>query len=204
MLLVGGWDGDVIHFADAWFLQFPTDTTISAASELASAVVDEHGAHLRWSVSADTTATLTVERSSDALEWQPAGSAHALDSDTVTYDDPGLLAGKRAAYRLLVESPGRFFLTAAAWVQAPLAPTALTLAPIVNPQKGALAIHFTLAQGVPAQLQLLDIAGRLEEDVKLPAGSTSWTLRTPRAAGIYFVRLSQSGAHRVRRLIAVR
>ncbi|HEY6193832.1 MAG TPA: T9SS type A sorting domain-containing protein [Candidatus Eisenbacteria bacterium] len=84
----------------------------------------------------------------------------------------------------------------------------LALAPVYpNPARGELSVALSLPASGPATLELLDLAGRRVAVRAIPAAGpgprTESFAREARSlpAGMYFVRLSQSGASVVRRVV---
>jgi hypothetical protein len=78
-----------------------------------------------------------------------------------------------------------------------------------NPARGAARVAFTLPDGPPARLELVDLAGRRVRSLELRAGGAGvrhaeldriGELRP----GLYLVRLSQAGRHATRKLVVVR
>jgi hypothetical protein len=77
-----------------------------------------------------------------------------------------------------------------------------------NPAVGGLRVHFTLASGERAVLELMDVAGRRvarREVGSLGPGRHSVVLAPAHARqGLYFVRLSQGGRALTARAVLVR
>jgi hypothetical protein len=79
-----------------------------------------------------------------------------------------------------------------------------------NPSDGPVSVTFSLPGSAPATLELFDVAGRrlAERAVGgLGAGTHQLRLDTDRvrlAAGLYLVRLRQSGRERVARAVIAR
>ncbi len=78
-----------------------------------------------------------------------------------------------------------------------------------NPVTSHLAIHFALANGGAARLELLDIAGRRVRSTALEGGASGertmgWELGSDIPSGLYWLRLSQAGKSVTTRVVVVR
>ena len=90
-----------------------------------------------------------------------------------------------------------------------VAPALLDIHP--NPSHGELRVSFSLAEGGPGTLALIDIAGRSVSERRVKWSSVGGARQTvdlaegaSLAAGVYFVRLTQGGRSIVRRVRIVR
>jgi len=80
---------------------------------------------------------------------------------------------------------------------------------VPNPLRGDLVVEFRLPDAAPAQLEVFDLAGRrmIRESVgALGGGSHSIRVKSgaPLPAGLYVVRLTRAGEHRVKRAVVLR
>ena len=77
----------------------------------------------------------------------------------------------------------------------------------LDPGPGALRVEFTLADGAPATLELMDVTGRrvaTHEVGALGAGRHAIAMRQRLPAGVYLVRLSQASVARVMKAVVLR
>jgi hypothetical protein len=113
----------------------------------------------------------------------------------LVYEDVDVRPGTSYGYRLSLREGGVEKFYGETWVSVP--PLALTLEGLrPNPAVGEPAAAFTLPSGAPARLQLLDVTGRVRlsrEVGNLGAGSHLVGLGGSVPAGIYWLRLTQSG-----------
>jgi hypothetical protein len=78
---------------------------------------------------------------------------------------------------------------------------------IPNPSRGAMRVELSLADGGPASLELVDLAGRrvaARELNSLGAGRHSVELRESLPTGVYFLRLAQGGRTRIAKAVVLR
>lgn len=200
LLITGGYTDNENFFADAWQLDFVETTAVQVS--LMGASADTRGAHLRWYVTA-IGATGIVERSSDGHAWQALGAAERSGTDALSFDDPTLAPGVRAAYRLCVTQGAQVTFTAAAWVSRAAA-DGLALSALPHAPGVAAAVNFTLAGGRDARLRLYDVSGRLRANVTLAPAMQAWAFREPLEPGLYVAELTQGSARRTARVIALR
>jgi hypothetical protein len=169
----------------------PTSVLVS----LASAEAEPGLVRLTWHAAEGASLLATVERRTEATEWQRQSDISADGSGRLVYEDRAITAGERYAYRLAYREDTGDTYTAETWVDVPALRFALRgLTP--NPSAGDPVVAFSLASGEPATLELYDLGGRLvlsREVGALGAGAHSMRLdagsRLP--AGVYAVRLRQ-------------
>jgi PKD repeat protein len=139
--------------------------------------------------------TGTGHRTAWAYEGKPAG-APLLH---IEYTGPGPAPAQGARAAIAAEP-------AAAPVAAPRYEFALhRLSP--NPSRGQLHLEFTLADGQPVALQVLDLMGRrvAERDLGSPGpGRHVFELRQPLPPGLYAVRLVQGSQARIMKAVVVK
>jgi hypothetical protein len=118
-------------------------------------------------------------------------------------------AGGRYAYRLRIEDAGAERFVGETWVDVP-SRTRLAIANIrPNPARRDAWVTFSLPNGAPATLSLLDIAGRMirEREVgSFGAGTHQLNLVESGALepGLYLVRVTQGGSSETSRLTVVK
>ena len=200
LLLTGGYYDNTRYFGDAWQLGFTEPTAVQVS--LASATADARGAHLRWYVPSGN-AVGQAERSSDGNTWQALGVADRSGTDAMTYDDATLAAGARAAYRLRITEGAQVTYTPAAWLSR-VGTDGLALSAMPHGPGAPAAVRFTLAAGIDARLKLFDVSGRMRASVALAPAMQAWTFRESLEPGLYVAELTQGGARRTARVIALR
>ena len=133
-----------------------------------------------------------------------SGQVHG--SGQLRYEDRAVSAGDRYPYRLGYLESGVEEFTAETCVEVPTLALALEgLRP--NPAMGELVASFTLPSGAPARLQLLDVTGRVwlaREVGDLGPGSHLVRLGGSMPAGMYWLRLTQTGRSLLARGVVVR
>jgi hypothetical protein len=168
---------------------FPT----AALASLVSAEVRASTVQLRWYLSLDHPATLTVYRSNVGGLWQSLGTVTPDGSGYVHYDDANVVAGTRYGYRLGLRSGGGEVFAGEAWVEVPpssadqavLVPTPVTA--------GEVTVSFAAPVGHAVRVSLFDLAGRLVASQQVVGGSARQSVGLARsndlAPGVYLVRV---------------
>jgi hypothetical protein len=154
-----------------------------------------------WSAPAGFGATLF--RRDGAAPYQDLGPVTADAANTIVYVDRSVTPGRSYGYRLGVQGFCQAFVGAVT-VSVPALELALYgFQP--NPTAQDVNVSFSLASGDPAALALYDVSGR--EVYRLQVGAlgpgphvVNLTQGVSVKAGLYFVRLSQGGRTRVRRV----
>jgi hypothetical protein len=152
---------------------------------------------------------VAVERRETDRPWQQIGAASSDGTGQVRYDDADIVPGTRYAYRLGYRSGTEQLYTSEAWVDVPRAAMLSLEGARPNPAVDHLTVSFSLADGSPAALAVVDIAGRAvvrREVGTLGAGRHVMPLDlgpglTP---GIYWLRLSQGGRVLRARTVVIR
>jgi hypothetical protein len=202
MVLFGGWSG-YDFLGDTQFLSWGQTGVSGSASAVTRA---EPGvAHVTWTLSNATGAYVGVYRRDASGDWSSIGTAMADASGLVTFEDPTVAAGQSYGYTLVMASARGAEVSGETQVDVP-APTdfghgtnvAFGLSRIhPNPVMGRFTVSMALENASPARLEIFDVRGRLvsSREVGSP-GAGPRTLEMDRGgwtAGVYFVRLSQSG-----------
>ncbi len=173
--------------------EFPTPVLVS----LVSAAALGGRVRLEWSLGIGV-AEAAVYRSAAGGPWMRVATLAPDGRGRVAYEDGAAVPGTRYGYRLGLMEAGVEVFAGEAWVEVPRALLALEGAR-PNPSPGrALTAAFTLADGAPARLEALDLAGRrvaTSEVGSLGAGQHLVTMARPGALppGLYWLRLTQAG-----------
>jgi hypothetical protein len=179
-----------------------SDATPALAASLLSSSAEPGAVRLAWA--APAAGALAVERRTDASGWQPAGAPERDGAGAATFVDTVVEPGGRYAYRLVQTLGGATAYTAETWVDVPW-PRVLALEGArPNPAVRDVSVAFSLPDGAPARLALVDVAGRVvaSRDVGalgpgphvVPLGDAA-RLR----AGVYLLRLMHGGRTLVRK-----
>jgi hypothetical protein len=135
------------------------------------------------------------------------GTLRSAADGSLTYTDRAALSEQSYDYRLGVMQDGREYFYGQTTVRITPATTVLSLAGArPNPVTAASAfvIEFSLTGHSAATLDLLDLSGRRVLSRELSAGSHSVTLdRGALRPGVYFVRLTQAGTTRNKRIVVL-
>jgi len=175
---------------------------------LVSADIGTDGVKLTWLAGGSGSGVATVYRSPVGGEWTRIGKVTADGTGYLRYTDPIDPTAFRIGYRLGIVDAGVEGFCGETWVDLPAREgnASFALEPVrPNPvQGGTLTVRFTLAGGMAASLDLLDVAGRrvaTREVGSLGAGPHSTNLGTGQhlAPGLYLVRLTQGTNTRVTR-----
>jgi len=165
-----------------------------------SAVVQQVVSRAGWASgnAAVILITGTGHRTAWAYDGLPAGAP--LLHVEYTGPEPAPAPGARAA---IAEEPAVAPLVAPVPTKYEFALHRLS----PNPSRGQLQVEFTLADGQPAALQVLDLMGRrvAERDLGSPGpGRHVFELRQPLPPGFYAVRLVQGSQVRVMKAVVVK
>jgi hypothetical protein len=148
----------------------------------------------------------TVYRQAPHSAWAAVASIAGDGTGMLNFADASVEAGARYGYRLGVREAGAEQYYGETWISVP-AP-ALTLDGLrPNPTSGEAVASFTLPNGSPARLELVDVAGRvwLTRAVgDLGAGSHLVHLGSSMPVGMYWLRLTQGGRSLLARGVVVR
>ncbi len=176
--------------APTWTL----DGIVPVQLSLSSATADADGVHLRWWAAERVTAT--VYRRTATGAWAAQGTAASDGTGLITWHDRQVAAGERYGYRLGITEAGRETFVGEAWVNVPATLALAIEGARPNPIRGEFTVAFALPAPASATLEVFDLSGRLVQRTaleNLPAGRHVRQLEAPPGAGLYFLRLTQSG-----------
>ena len=164
---------------------------------------------LVWQLAGGIPGSVTVSRRTATLPWEVLGAAVPEGTERLRYEDRGVIAGSRYAYRLGWSEGGLERYSAETWIEVPAARLALTLEGFrPNPAAGSPTVALTLPDGAPATLEAYDIAGRqvLAREVgSLGPGRHLVRLESGGLEpGVYHLRLRRAGAALAARGLVVR
>lgn len=151
---------------------------------------------LRWYISTEGAATLTVYRRTVIDGWRPIGRVTPDGSGFVAFEDEDVVAGARYGYRLGVRPEGEpESFAETAWVDLPLSETDLAVS-VPNPViSGDVLVTFAAPAGQTVRVTLFDLAGRVvaSRDVAGGLGRQSVALApaSSLAPGLYLVRIGR-------------
>jgi hypothetical protein len=170
----------------------PTPTTLAAVT----AAFRAGRVELVWYGASMTGVLATVYRRTEQADWTEVARIAGDGTGTLRFADANVLPGGRYDYRLGVRRGGAEEYLGETSVVVPMLSLALEgLRP--NPAAGDLMAAFTLSNGTPAKLELLDVTGRLwltRAVGDLGAGSHTLRLEKRVPAGIYWLRLTQGSS----------
>jgi hypothetical protein len=173
-----------------------------------AARVGSEGVDLTWFVPAAVGEQVSVFRRRAEEPWQFLASVQVDGSGMVRHLDATAAAGAEVGYRVTFLDAGIEVAGGEVWLDIPGAELALAGA-VPNPVEGGMPVRFTLVDGSPARIDVVDVAGRLQfsRDVgDLGAGTHTLDLDQTRALkpGVYFLRLTQRGAELRSRAVVLR
>jgi hypothetical protein len=206
MVVFGGaGNGATSLINDVWALRFASGVDPVLLS-LVSAAARNGRVELEWYAATGAGFRATVFRRTEDTDWQSLGDLSTDGTGHLRYEDPAASPGERYGYRLGFVDSGAEQFSAETWVDVPALELTLEgLRP--NPASGELVASFTLPNGSPARLELLDVTGRvwLTRAVgDLGAGSHLLHLGSSMPVGMYWLRLTQSGRSVLARGVVVR
>jgi hypothetical protein len=179
------------------------------AMSLMSADAAPERVSLRWWGEGAASLGAEVYRRQADTDWQRLGDAIAESADLLRYEDHTVTAGARYAYRLGYREGAVESFTSETWVDVPAAFHLALDGFRPNPALGSPVLAFTLADGSPATIEVLDLAGRrvMRRDVGgLGEGRHVLALDggARLAPGAYVMRLRQAGRVLTARGVVVR
>jgi hypothetical protein len=212
MVLFGGWSGTQM-LGDTQFLTW--DDAGQGATVSGSADVGDHVAQLEWNTQNTSGPIGAVYRRKPDTEWTSIGVVEADAQGNISFEDNTITPGFEYGYQIVVTSEVGDEVLGEVWVSAPTdvhdrtPNAALAVSVWPNPAVGPLSISFTLADDDRGRLEMFDVRGKrvLERDIgALGAGAHRLEIGHARdyPAGVYFVRLTQSGRSVSSRLVLVR
>jgi hypothetical protein len=206
---VGGanvvWQDGRVASDDVYGQQVSRDGVVPVLVSLVSAHASADRVRLSWAIAFEEAAELEVQRSRGGA-WVPLGPPSRDARGRVSFDDPGVIAGSRYGYRLLVRQGGSEWAAGEVWLDVPRAHRLALDAVRPNPAFRAATVSFSLASQEPATLEVVDLAGRrvVARRLSLGPGSHAIPLDLEPAPGIYFMRLTQGGESRTCRVAFAR
>jgi len=179
----------------AWLERVDPEAPVPALVSLVSAAALDGRVRVEWSLGGGS-AGATVYRSVAGASWTRVATLAPDGTGRIAYEDAAVVPGTRYGYRLGITEGGAETFAGEAWVEVPRLALALEGARPNPSPGGGLAAAFTLADGSPARLEALDLAGRrvaMAEVGALGAGRHVVTLARAVPPGIYLLRLTQAG-----------
>ncbi len=184
------------------------DFVVPVVASLVSAVAQPDRVLLAWQVPGAGVAARVWRRALGG-SWSAIGTAYSGGDGRVTFEDRDVQPGATYDYRLgLVQAGGEIF-AGETRVTIPGAPGFALEGARPNPAVSELALAFSLPDGAPAVLELLDVGGRVIEARgvgDLGAGRHVVRLGAGRSIGpgLYWARLRRAGVSLTTRVAVVR
>lgn len=151
----------------------------------------------------------TLERSTERDDWSMIANLRSGPGGMFEYEDNGVEAGGRFAYRLGVAQGSLRQWSEPVWVDVPSGLRLAIQGIAPNPSAGDAFISFSLPRSTPARIELLDIQGRKVADQDLGALEAGRHVvrlagSVRHASGTYILRLLQAGEVVVSKLTRAR
>jgi len=164
---------------------------------------------LRWFGTAMAGVTATVYRRTVQAPWTAVGSIVGDGRGEFSFADLTVQPDERYDYRLGVRERGSEKFYGEAWVKMPGVWSLALAPPAPNPSTDRLAVALTLPDAAPAQLEVVDVAGRVVARREVgPLGPGPHKVTFSEAAGwrpgIYLIRLTQESRSLVERACVLR
>ena len=197
-------NGDPDVFVSVWPLAV-TPVQISLAT--VSAFPDR--VEIAWFAGGDPLDQATVQRRTETGAWLDLATIYVDGNLRLEYVDTDVTAGVRYAYRLRIVDEGAERFVGETWVDVP-SRTSLAIDAIrPNPSRRDAWVTFSLANGAPATLTVLDVAGRVIREREVGSyGAGTHQLRLVEGSdlkpGLYLVRVIQGEAAATARWSVVR
>lgn len=182
------------------------DSPVSAAVASALAERSGEGVLLSWQVAG--AGVLTVERSTDAVAWEPLGAPLASDAaDGLSFTDGRPVRGQVNRYRLREPASGWTGGDVSLYVPAVVAVTGLAVTP--NPIEAGTRIRFAARGAASVAFTVVDLQGRVlaqrAEAAPDGGGDFEWAGLSRLPRGLYWVRMHlPSGESRTARFVVAR
>ena len=189
--------GDPGTSTDIYVARVTPDGVVPVRFSVVEASTRDGVVHVRWH-SDDGPASAHVQRAADGFEWRDVGTVGRDGLGFYAFADASVAAGSRWRYRLA--SSAGDVLTSVVSVVVPGG--GLALSGFVG--DGPATVALTLASAAPARLEVYDVQGRRQADLRLVglgAGEQRVPLGVPLRAGIYLLRLTQAEAGAIRRSV---
>jgi hypothetical protein len=210
-IIEDGAGGAIVAWEDVYerarALRIAPDGPVSVGVSLVSAIAELDHVTLTWFTTNAASHFANVERRTPTSDWSPLGTAQATAADQLQYEDRAITPGGRYAYRLRYYEDSQERFTAETWLDVPKPVFALYgLRP--NPAVGECNVAFSLAEAVPATLELYDVTGRKVMTREVGGNAGMHRLRLDEGvhlrAGVYTLRLVQSGEWLTTRAVVIR
>jgi len=190
-------------------VRWPADGETAVLVTLESAIAEAGGVRLAWRIDARTPRTVTVQRSPDGAAWTDLAHVASDAAGRVAYEDAGVRAGARVAYRIAISDGGVAAYSAPAWVTVPAGVAFALESPRPNPVAGELVVAYALPRAGPARFEVIDLTGRRVLDRTLAGADAGRgvVMLAPRgafASGVYWLRLTSGGRSLARKICVVR
>jgi hypothetical protein len=187
----------------------PRQPATPAMASLVSADARPDHVTLVWEIGGSSPASASIERRTQSADWVALASVAPDGAGRVHFEDHGVVAGGRYAYRLRLGSGAGSTTTGETWIEVPAALAFALEGARPNPTSGPLAVAFTLPSAARATLEVLDVTGRRvrSRTIESPAvGRQLLSLEgdAALAPGLYFVRLRQEQRTAQARVAVVR
>jgi hypothetical protein len=194
---------------DVYAQRLTPDSPVATTTSLISADATQSSVTLSWQSSGDPVVGGVVQRRQDGTPWTAIGFVNSDGTGRMRFEDASVAPGARYVYRLGYRSDGQQLFTTETWVDVPLAAVLSLEGVRPNPAVDRMTVSFSLANGSPAALVLVDLAGRalLRRDVgSMGAGRhvVSLDAGTRLAPGMYWLRLTQGGRMLHARAVVIR
>jgi hypothetical protein len=206
MVVFGGLGNSSLQ--DVWTLSW-ADASTAVLASLVSVDAQASRVRLVWYVSGTGGPDARLYRRTVESDWTFVDRIVADGAGYVRYEDAAVTSGTRYGYQLGIIDAGEEVFVGEVWVDVPTPNLQLAMRGVTpNPSiDGRLRVEFSLHDGSPARLELIDVAGRVLSSTQIGAlgpGTHSLNLSEGGAVrpGIYFLRLTQ-GQHEVRARAAV-
>lgn len=181
--------------------------TVPALAALVDAVAEPGRVRLHWYTADGSVSRADVERSEGGGEFAVIGFVEADGHGHLRFEDRDVAPGMTYRYRLAVPDGAQTSHLGEVTVRVPADVSFRVAGFRPNPALGEVNVAFTLESDAPAELVVLDVAGRrvLAREVG-DRGPGEHLLRLDAAlpAGVYVVRLTQGGRSVVARSAIVR
>ena len=194
--------------ADIYAARTPDDIVVPVLASLVGASAQPDRVVLAWQIPG-AAVSARVWRRAAGEAWAVIGSVASAGDGRLAFEDLDVRAGESYDYRLgLVQDDGEIFAGETRVTVPGFSAFALEGAR-PNPAADGLALAFTLPDGAPAVLEVLDIGGRVLEAHpvgELGAGRhvVQMSAGTPLRPGLYYARLRRAGRSLTARVAVIR
>ena len=197
------------NFADG--RQGTPDSWVATINECATptliavthALAEPDHVDLGWYASDAAELVATIFRREPGGEWSQIGTTRSDGGGQISFRDVAVRAGTRYGYRLGITGDAGVEYFGEVWVDVP-AEMGLAIRALSNPVTEELTVSFSLPSGAPGTIELLDVAGRAIQTVKVDASGRARLGGPGLAAGVYVVKLTQAGRSVTARTVVVR